>query len=100
MAAINRNAQTKTTQTNQAAVQKPTPAPAAAAPEIGLMQAAFGSPLNASPQAMLRLQRAYGNRAVTNLVQRASGVGAEGGDLSSDVASQVQSARGRGQPLD
>ena len=66
----------------------------------GAIQAAAGSPPKASATALLQLQHTFGNRAVGQAIQRAAAIGREGGDLTSDVAGAVESARGEGRPLD
>lgn len=88
--------------------QSPVQAPAAVTPDRAsvastadplAMQAAVGTPGAATPQALLSLQRAYGNRAVGQAIQRAS-VGARGGDVDAGTQSAIQGARGGGQTLD
>jgi hypothetical protein len=71
------------------------------------LEAALTNPLSASPQAILQLQRHYGNRAVQRLirhaqadVQREAPIGLEGGAVGGDLQGQIDSARGGGRPLD
>jgi hypothetical protein len=71
------------------------------------LEAALTNPLSASPQAILQLQRRYGNRAVQRLIRRAQAdvqreapIGLEGGAVGGDLQGQIDSARGGGRPLD
>ena len=69
-------------------------------------------PAATSPQALLRLQRQVGNRAVRRLmgrsrraeapeaVQREAPVGLEGGPVGGELEGKLNSARGGGRPLD
>src|SRR5512143_1704817 len=88
--------------------QSPVQAPVAATPDRAsvansggplAMQAAVGSPGSAMPQALLSLQRSYGNRAVGQAIQRAT-VGERGGDVDAGTQSAIEGARGGGQTLD
>ena len=64
------------------------------------LQAALGNPAKAPPAHLLALQRAFGNRAVGQAIQRAAAIGAEGGAVDAQTQSAIQSARGGGAPLD
>jgi len=72
------------------------------------LQSALTDPLGASPEQVVQLQQQYGNKAVQRLIQRAQSakaehdaeVGAAGGEVSGNLQSQIDSARGGGQPLD
>ena len=88
----------------QAAPKFKAPAPRAAAPAASAEQApalleAAAQPHSASPQAMLALQRLYGNRAVGAAIQRAA-IGAQGGEVDGGTQRGIDAARGGGQPLD
>src|SRR5690349_19108352 len=89
--------------------QSPVQAPVVATPDRAsvaasggdplAMQAAVENPGSATPQALLSLQRNYGNRAVGQAIQRAN-VGAQGGDVDAGTQNAIQGARGGGQTLD
>src|SRR5512144_2339982 len=96
----------RTTSTKKS--QSPVQAPAAVTPDRAniagpgdplAMQSAVENPGFATPQALLSLQRIYGNRAVGQAIQRAN-VGERGGDVDTSTQSAIQSARGGGQTLD
>lgn len=78
--------------------------PAVAPAEV---QHARSEPLSSSSAQIAQLQRQYGNRAVQRLIQREQAlvqrqapIGLEGGEVSGDLQTQIDSARGGGQPLD
>ncbi|HEV2381685.1 MAG TPA: DUF4157 domain-containing protein [Terriglobia bacterium] len=60
---------------------------------------ALASPSPRAPQSLLRLQRQYGNRYVQRVLARASQEG-EGAEVSPEVESSIERARGGGQALD
>src|SRR5690606_7805601 len=71
------------------------------------LQAALADPLQATPAQIAQLQRQYGNQAVQRLMQpppanavQREPMGPEGGELDQSLQSQINSARGGGQPLD
>src|SRR5689334_10020922 len=65
--------------------------PAAAPPALGPFDAqqAMYDPLSLSPQAMLRLQRSIGNRALANLVQRKTNEAAQARAMDTRSDQQV-----------
>ena len=94
----------------QPQVTRSAPAPLAALGGIGLLdlQSAVENPAAASPQAILKLQRMYGNQAVQRLLTYPTAnaalqrepVGMQGGELDASLDGEINSARGGGQPLD
>jgi hypothetical protein len=68
--------------------------------QVSARQAVAG-PDHASPEAIARLQRMVGNRAVQRLLaQRAPAVGEEGGEAPEPVQAAIEAARGGGVPLE
>jgi hypothetical protein len=60
---------------------------------------ALASPSPRAPHSLLRLQRQYGNRYVQRVLARASQEG-DGAEVSPEVESSIERARGGGQALD
>jgi hypothetical protein len=76
-------------------LQKSAPAPATLNRSVTLQ--------SSTPQQILQLQRTIGNRAVQRLLSRVQDqpvIGAAGGEVSSDVQTAIDQARGGGQPLE
>lgn len=82
--------------------QEPLGGEQAAVPLAGLAGAAQPHGQGGLPAGMLHLQRLYGNRHVQRLVALAREDPAmlQGGEVSGEIESGIQAARGGGQPLD
>ncbi len=96
-------------QTTRAAPQRQSKKPSPTAPRLAThqvdIQLALADPASATPEAILTLQRAYGNRFVQRLLAKSNSVqrepvGLAGGEVSSELQGRIEQARGGGQALD